>query len=118
VPDGVERPRPGRHAPGRVECPRRRWRPVGWGCPGARGCTLRCAVCTRGGRTRRLRCVLDDARAWLSARKEWQEDGGMHRRRIQGSAVRTYGMTGAWPRRNLGSVARTRRCRTTARCVR
>ena len=24
VPDGVERPRPGRHAPGRAECPRRR----------------------------------------------------------------------------------------------
>lgn len=42
----------------------------------------------------------------------------MRRRRIQGSAVRTHGATGTWPRRNLGPVARTRRCRTTARCVR
>ena len=30
----------------------------------------------------------------LPVRREWQEDGGMRRRRIQGSAVRTYGMTG------------------------
>ena len=30
----------------------------------------------------------------MSAPKEWQEDGGVRRRRIQGSAVRTHGMTG------------------------
>ena len=29
----------------------------------------------------------------MPARREWQEDGGVRRRRIQGSAVRTYGMT-------------------------
>ena len=30
----------------------------------------------------------------MSARMEWQEDGRVRRRRIQGSAVRTHGMTG------------------------
>ena len=34
------------------------------------------------------------APARLNVRKEWQRDGRVRRRRIQGSAVRTYGMTG------------------------
>ena len=38
-------------------------------------------------------------------------------RRRAGSVVRTHGATGTRPRRTLGSVARTRPCRTTARCV-
>ena len=88
------------------------------GAPSSRTHLRAPGLCTRRGRARGLRCVLDDVRARSPVCTEWQEDGGMRRRRIQGSAVRTHGMTGAWPRRTLGPVARTRRCRTTIRCVR
>ena len=64
---------------------------------------LSLAVCTRRGRTRGLRCVLDDVRARSPVFTEWQEDGGMRRRRIQGSAVRTHGMTGGVAATDFGT---------------
>ena len=42
---------------------------------------LSLAVFTRRGRARGLRCVLDDVRARSPVCTEWQEDGGMRRRR-------------------------------------
>ena len=92
VPDGVECPRPEGHAPGHVECPRRRRWPAGCRCPEPEDAPEGSRSVPAGGHARGLRCVLDDVRARLSARTEWQEDGRVLPRRKPGAAVRTHGM--------------------------
>ncbi len=92
VPDGVECPRMEGHAPCRVECPRRRRWPAGCRCPEPEDAPEGSRSVPAGGHARGLRCVLDDVRARLSARTEWQEDGRVLPRRKPGAAVRTDGM--------------------------
>ena len=87
VPDGVECPRPERHAPGRVECPRWWREPDGYGCSVWPGPDL--GAQARVSRTPRRCCYflrrsprLEPEVVWSSWRRGWVEGRGLEGRRV------------------------------------